>query len=65
MKPKPSSMIKFGIFFLILDMLVAGFYYHRGMPGDRQLVAMWLGGCILWIIGLLIWTKNVQDHPNS
>ena len=63
MRVSKSTMIKFGIVFLILDTIVAGVYYYMG---DGRLAAMYLGGCIIWIIGLLIWNStNAQDHPNT
>lgn len=62
-------MIKFGYTFLVIDLLgAAGFWYHYHRTGDpmsRMRTAMFLGGCILWTICLLIWTKSANEEQND
>jgi putative Ca2+/H+ antiporter (TMEM165/GDT1 family) len=61
MRPKAASMIKFGIIFLIVDLIRAGIF--RALH-DRMRTVMFLGGCVVWIIGLLIWI-NVKEQEDQ
>lgn len=57
MKVKASSMVTFGYIMLAINMLLAGIFY---LVHDRERTAMFMGGSIIWIIGTLIWIRNVE-----
>lgn len=62
MRPKITSMIKFGYICLALDLVCAlGFY----LAHDRPRTMMFLTGSIIWIIGILIWYKGFADEGNK
>jgi hypothetical protein len=58
MKVKATSMIKFGYVMLFINMALAGIFWATG---DRPHTAMFMGGSIVWIIGILIWYRNVES----
>lgn len=59
MKVKATSMIKFGYVMLFINMALAGFFW---LTGDRPHTAMFMGGAMVWIIGILIWYRNVETN---
>lgn len=59
MKIKATSMVKFGLIMMGINMIGAlGFW----VAGDRPRTLMFMVGTILWIIGVLIWSRNVEDN---
>lgn len=74
MRPKTSSMIKFGYAMLVMNLLLAvGAYFlshaHENDPAYADIAlpspAMFLGGCCLWIIMILVWYKAESDEKQS
>jgi hypothetical protein len=59
MKPKASSMIKFGYAMLVINMLLAGAFW---LAHDHARTAMFMGGSCMWIAGILIWYKIEEQE---
>lgn len=62
MRPKASSMIKFGYTFLVINVVLAAAYRYFG---DKAHAAMFLGGACVWVIGILIWDKAAKDEKEK
>jgi hypothetical protein len=62
MRPKATSMIKMGLFFLAVNLIAAGIF---GMLHDRPRTIMFLLGSAFWIVGIFIWGKTDQMEQNN
>jgi hypothetical protein len=74
MRPKASSMIKFSYFFIVFNLLIAGFYwlqYHKHIANeelaadDKGHVVMFLAGSMMWVICALIWGRTRRDEDEK
>lgn len=59
MRPKASSMVKFGYTFLVINVVLAAIYHHFD---DKAHAAMFLGGACVWVIGILIWDRAAREE---
>ncbi len=59
MRPKASSMIKFGYVMLAINLLSAGIFYQLG---DKGHAVMFLSGCCIWIFGILTWYRVAKQE---
>jgi hypothetical protein len=62
MRPKATSMIKFGYIFLVINLLLAGVFWSKG---DRGHTVMFLSGCCIWIFGILTWYKAARQEEED
>lgn len=56
--PRPEILVKFGLIMAAANGAMSIFFR---LVHDKEASLVFLGGTILWIIGVFVWVRNVEN----